>query len=255
MDNTKRVEALIRELDKQREAYMDTFQKVHELLAQNLAATAPTTGLPKIEARSPTRQSLSRGTSEPSSEVPRSSTLPSSTSFKTSSVSKTTGLESEEDDDGDLYVQTPLEPQGYNEEGLRNHLKSYSWSRQGRVMLDGVVGHPARLSQTALIPNQRVPTADRSHLTDCQVYDVGPDGSPLPVEKPQIQQQYGQAMAVWHLLKELNPPSKERQAVGRITILREPSPILFGAVHYTMHKDIDVRILMGKTLPHRQHRP
>ena len=235
--DTNRVETLIRELDMQREAYINTFQKVHDLLTQNLAASAPSTGLPRSETRS-SPQSLSRAVTDPEATLLNSSTEPSS--FKASSKSKSTGDDSDPEEDEEIYVQTPLDPRSYDEEGLRNHLRSYSWTPYGRKLLDGVVGNPSRVSAVPLLPTRGQAATDRSFATDCQVFDVGPDGSPLPVEYGHLKPQHGQATVVWNSIKEINPASKQRHAVGRITILREPSPILFGAIHYTMHKDFDV---------------
>ena len=54
---------------------------------------------------------------------------------------------------------------------------------------------------------------------------------------------------MWHAIKDINAPSKESKAAGRITIAREPSPILFGAIHLVMNKTFDMdelfRILMN----------
>ena len=247
MDNSKQVETLIRELDKQREAYMETFQKVNELLAKNLAATASaiaakdtTSGAsPHPPSEKSRQRSTSRATSEQDSHVRKTSTGLST--FITSSESKATGEDSDdEDQDEALYVQTPLESQSYDEEGLRNHLRSYKWNDYGKKILEGVAGNPRLLSQSSLIPDRKGPMPDRSHYSHYQVFAVGPDGSPLPIERPVIEQESGRAMAIWQAIKEINPPSRERKAVGRITTIREPSPILFGAVHHVMDNAFNV---------------
>ena len=247
MENTKHVETLIRQLDKQREAYMETFQKVHELLAQNLAATVQKDTLRSMTPQSLSQdghsqllntQSLSNTTSD--REVGVRST-PTGISFPTSSNSRSTGNDSDNDDDDDvLYVQTPLEPRAHDMERMRAHLRAYQWDQRGKKMLEGVAGNPARLSETPLLPNRKGKLDDRSDLTHCQVFDVGPDGAPLTVDVSHIERENGRAMAIWHAIKDINPTSKQRHAVGRITILREPSPILFGAIHYTMIEKFDV---------------
>lgn len=72
-----------------------------------------------------------------------------------------------------------------------------------------------------------------SHYTHSQIFDVGPDGSPLLVDNPmESENEAGRAMDLWRAIQRLNPEMKTRKAVGRITIVREPSSILFGAVHY-----------------------
>lgn len=253
MDNTKKVEALIRELDAQREAYLQTFQQVHELLAQNLAATVPKDTLrtgtpprspaPELPVPRPHSESVSRTTSD--REIitrPRNqSTGLSGLSLETSSKSRTTGHDSDLDDDDEaLYVQESLPSHAFEMEDMRSHLRGYKWDHFGKKIMDGVVGNPTRLSQTPLIPTGKGKLEDRSDYTHYQVFDIGPDGSPLAVDFASIEKQFGRPMALWHAIKDLNPSSRERHAVGRITIMREPSPILFGALHFTMHKSFDV---------------
>lgn len=81
---------------------------------------------------------------------------------------------------------------------------------------------------------------DRSHYSHYQVFDVGQDGAPVPVDVSHIPEVTSKATALWHAIKDINQPSRERMAVGRITIAREPSPILFGAIHLTMLKTFDM---------------
>ena len=42
------------------------------------------------------------------------------------------------------------------------------------------------------------------------------------------------------LWKDLNAKPEARTASGRITILREPSPLILGALHLTMNRDFDM---------------
>jgi hypothetical protein len=248
MDNTKRVETLIRELDAQRENYLQTFQSVHELLAANLAATVPRdtlrTETPPLSDLPPRRvhsDSVSRTTSD-REVAPRYT--PTGFTFETSSKSRSTGHDSDKEDDEAYYVQETLEPQSHEMEGMRSHIRAYKWNEFGKKIMEGVVGNPARLSENPLIPNRKGKLADRSDYTHYQIFDVGSDGSPLSVEFPNIEKQFGRPMALWHAIKEINPSTKQRHAVGRITILREPSPILFGAIHYTMNKTFNVDELL-----------
>ena len=243
-DNTKRVEALLRELDAQREAYLQTFQKVHEALAAQLASTVTkdtlrtnTPPLSDLQIPRATSNSISRATSD--IEAPARHT-PTGFSLETLSKSKSTGNESDTDDDESYYVQDPLLPEEHDMESMRSHIRAYKWDIHGKLIMNGIAFNPARLSETPLIPNKKGKLDDRSDYTHYQIFDVGPDGSPLSIEFPSIEKQFGRPMALWHAIKEINPPAKQRHAVGRITILREPSPILFGAIHYTMHKTFDV---------------
>ena len=47
--------------------------------------------------------------------------------------------------------------------------------------------------------------------------------------------------ATWEVLRSTNVNKTRKQAVGRIVILREPSALLFGALHLSMkdHFDMD----------------
>lgn len=256
MDNTNQVEALLRQLDAQRDAYLAAFQQIHELLVQNVAkvasvpsavdtaetAAATPPRSPVNELRSP-RPSISRPTSE--REVHARKTSTGLTTLQTSSASRATGDDSDDDEDVDYYVQTALEPQSYDHEGLRKHLRTHTWTVFGKKMLGEVLSASSRLSRGSLFPTQRGPAADRSHLSHYQVFDVGGDGAPLPVELLESERPPSHALTIWHTIKDLNKPDKERKAVGRISIMRELSPILSGAIHYAMNRDFDMDEIFG----------
>lgn len=72
------------------------------------------------------------------------------------------------------------------------------------------------------------------------MFDVGPDGAPLAVELPESEKGPSNALTIWNTIREINKPEKARRAVGRITIAQEPSPMLFGALHYTGHDVFDM---------------
>ncbi|KAK5736426.1 hypothetical protein LTR17_007422 [Elasticomyces elasticus] len=237
MDNADQVNALLKLLDAQKDAYQDTFRQVHELLAQNIAATA-LKGLatPSVPPQSP-RQSVSGNTDRISRTRKVSTGLGTLT---TSSESKRTGDDSDVDDDESLYVSSTLEPELYTEDSLRKHLQAYKWNPYGARILETVIDSPSRLLQNPLIAKHKGPTDDRSHLSHYQIFDVGPDGAPLPLDFSHMERDSSRASAIWRAISEVNQPPKERLAVGRITIVREPSPILFGAVHHTLTKHFDV---------------
>lgn len=248
MEDSKKVEALIRELDAQREAYMNTFQQVHELLAKSLAATAASASPPRSSTPAPhdgisqrSRRSTTLSAGENSGHFRKTSTGLSA--VLTASSSKEDG--SDDEDNEEVYVQTPLPPRSFDEDGFRKHLRSHSWGPDGRKIMEGVIGNPSRIGQR-LISNHKGPHEDRSHYSHYQVFDVASDGSPLLIDKSHVENEFGRAMGLWESIRELNPPSKTRQAVGRITVVREPSPILFGATHHTMHGIFDVDELFTK---------
>ncbi|KAK5113169.1 hypothetical protein LTR85_010987 [Meristemomyces frigidus] len=245
MEGADGVHELLKQLDAHRDVYLDTFRQVHDLLARNIAATAPSTfsplgsspGSPLPERRSP-RPSISHAESERPNGRKSSAGLATLTTY---SESKRTSEDSDRDDeDEDLYVSNPLEPRKHDEESLRKHLQSYKWGSDAARILETVIDRPVRMLQHPLIPQRKGPLDDRSHFSHCQVYDVGPDGAPLLIDCKHVEEEFNSAQAIWYAIKELNQPPKERLAVGRISVLRELSPILFGAVHHTLHKSLDV---------------
>lgn len=52
-------------------------------------------------------------------------------------------------------------------------------------------------------------------------------------------------MSCINLVKDLNVNPDARTASGRITIVREPSPLVLGALHLTMNRDFDMDEIFG----------
>lgn len=152
--------------------------------------------------------------------------------------SSSSSSDSELDDDPTPYfVQNLLPTHSYHHEHLRDHIAKYEWDQFGRQILATIVSDrkPNKESQPA--PGL---ASDRSHYSHFQVFDIGTDGAPLPVEFSGDDKAQSKASTIWHTIKDINSDSARRQAVGRITIAREPSPVLFAAVHLTMQKYFDV---------------
>lgn len=161
MADTKRIDALIRELDAQKRAYMDTFQRMNDLLVQNLAASSPdaTGGRPELRPRGPIHSISSASEQDYSGKT---STTAGPDSVQASSVSKTTGDDSDdEDSDESLYVQTPLAPASFTQAGLRSHLQTHRFLESERVILEDILGNHERLHQEPLLPNGPGPFPDR----------------------------------------------------------------------------------------------
>ncbi|KAK0908711.1 hypothetical protein LTR91_003939 [Friedmanniomyces endolithicus] len=240
MENVDLVNALLKQLDAQNDAYQETFRQVHDVLVQQIEARIPAAAsvpvTPSLPPQSP-RQSVSGNTDRAN----RARKIPSGlATLTTSSESKRTGDDSDAEDDESLYVSSTLKPELYTEDSLRTHLQSYKWNPYGAKILETVIDNPARLLQTPLVTRRRGPLDDRSHLGHYQVFDVGLDGAPVLLDLTHIEHESSKAHAIWRAISELNQPPKERLAVGRITILREPGPVLFGAVHHTLSKHLDV---------------
>lgn len=136
-------------------------------------------------------------------------------------------------------------PETYDEEGLRRHLIYTAWDEYGWEILkdisdNGAINNTSHDSEHALLPTSNGPFQDHSHLSGHQVWDIGSDGAPLAVESFGLENESSRAMGIWPCMKKINPPAKERKAAGRITIMRELSPILCGALHYTLSKTFDM---------------
>ncbi|KAF7187701.1 hypothetical protein HII31_11040, partial [Pseudocercospora fuligena] len=219
-----------------KEAYHDIAQKIHDLLSQNIAGPSDSLrrgSYPQHSGSTPAR--LNQGESGFGRGSPRNWTTGSP-----SILSRGTGEESDDEHgfDETLYAQQELRSEVYDLEGLRSHLIDYPWNEFGVEILRDVVHNPDFLRQASLLPLQTGPVEDRSHLSGFQVWDVASDGAPLAVDY--ADSETSRAIAIWNTIKEINPPLRQRKAVGRITIMRELTPILFGALHYVLNDTFDM---------------
>lgn len=233
------IEQLLESCEQQKEAYLESTAKFRQLLVEALSSpddrpSAVVPGKKDPLQRAETNIPIPR---KPADTPPRGAQ---------SVFSRGTGEESDEEHERDevLYAQDTLEPESYDLEGLRDHLINNAWDEYGWQMLKDVLGHsamnnPSHVRENWYFPTQNGPVDDRSHLSGYQVWDVGPDGAPLSVD-PSGDSNASRAMSIWDCIREINPPGRQRKAVGRITIMRELSPILFAALHYTLHKTFDM---------------
>lgn len=206
-----------RELDDLR-AQLETLQRSHEALLKSL--------------------SVSNGSFGPSDVPPQRSQTRLGTDAVFADTSTLSDSSSDEEDD--FFVQDSLPPSSFDHEHLREHLKTHSWTEHGREILAPIVSNPARISkQPHLFHLGPGPADDRSHYSHFQVYDVGPNGLPELVEISSADNTMSKATEIWHSLRDIGK-SEDKKTVGRITVAREPSPILFGALHLTLHKVFDM---------------
>ncbi|KAG9194048.1 hypothetical protein G6011_04083 [Alternaria panax] len=144
------------------------------------------------------------------------------------------------DDEDDYFVQDELPSHSFDHEHLREHLRTHNWTEHGREILAPVISDPAKLTkQSHLFHMGPGPAEDRSHYSHFQVYNVGPNGLPELIEVTGPENNMSRATEIWHALRDIGKRPDEK-VVGRITIAREPSPILFGALHLTMHDAFDM---------------
>ncbi|KAF2993709.1 hypothetical protein E8E14_001880 [Neopestalotiopsis sp. 37M] len=178
----QKLETLIKRLDEQRQAYLESQDLLHQLLEE--AREPPQSPLPVVP-QSP-QTSLTSRTVSPSHPDPmrRRKISTGLDSVITSSASRATGEDSDEEETAEeFFAQTPLEHQAYTEEGLQEHLASYKWPEEGQRILADVLDAPKRLLSINLFPKIKGPVPDRSHLSHHQVFDVGTDGAPLALER------------------------------------------------------------------------
>ena len=91
------------------------------------------------------------------------------------------------------------------------------------------------------------------------LYVVGDDGAPVQLQFASEMAPLPRAREIWRRISSVNADQNRlKRAVGRITIIREPSPSLFAALHCTLNKHFDVdemfELLDGnktQALPHR----
>lgn len=243
---------LINKLNADRDHYLESVNRTTELLLQAIAASG---GI---------NPSFSRLTDQKlNSDTLRRNTLPVLDVENVQSFHGTNSTYSGEEDSGSedassLYIDNPLLPEEYHIDGLRDHIRKYDWTQAGRRILDGVIGNEQLLKRPELFPIDLETSDDRSHLSHGSIFDVGKDGipyTPMPGRK-----RMSNALGIWNRLRTVNTPAADESAVGKVVIVREPSPLLFAALHYTMNKHFDMDEVFGFLIDHdpvlaRPHNP
>jgi hypothetical protein len=230
-------EELLKKLEEDRDAYLATLQKVHEALAKNIISSKSPQALPTSPlSRSLGSDRISRLSLGESDRPLLGVSAPAT--FKSSFVSGETDDLS--DDDEDLYVQDLLPATSFDDEHLRTRLKKYKWNEHSRQILESLVTKEGRLKHPHLFPSGKTFNEDGSHYSLYQVFDVGTDGAPLALHGQKVGPRLPKGQTMWNFIKEINTDASKRQAVGRITILREPSPTLFAAIHLTHDSIFDM---------------
>lgn len=161
------------------------------------------------------------------------------------SVHRTTSAFSGDDDSessdagASLFASEPLAPEEYDIDGLKKHIREHKWTDSDKRVLWGVCDNEALLQRPSLFPIEIESSDDRSHLSHFSIYDVADDGT---LSEPVAgRQEKSQSLEIWERLRSTNTDSDDaKKAVGRLTIIREPSPLLFAALHYTMRKHFDM---------------
>ncbi|KAF2091613.1 hypothetical protein K490DRAFT_31641 [Saccharata proteae CBS 121410] len=224
---------LLRQLEEQRTAFLALEERVHEALRLE-AASKPDSPPPSQTPGSPVTQTGARQSAISIVEPTKKSSTPLPSLFHSSTVS----VDSDSEDDETYYVQTPLPAKAVDHEDLRTHLRTHKWDEHGQTILESVVTDDGRLVNPVLFPDHGQ-AEDNAHISHFQVFDVGPDGAPLPVEIDP-ERVVSKAVAFWDMIKEINAEKEKRTAVGRIIVAQEPCPISFGALHLAKNDCLDM---------------
>ena len=195
---------LLKKLEEDRDAYLATFQKVHDALAKSILASKNNPpslpSSPRARAVPDRARGLSLGESDRQflgisslgSGISGPSTLGSSfISGETDDLS---------DDDEALYVQDYLPSSTFDEEHLRVHLKDYPWTEYGVQILENLYGPDGRLKFPSIFTEENTLQEDRNYSL-YQIFNIGVDGAPLPlhIDKPGPKRPH--ALNMWYLLK------------------------------------------------------
>lgn len=236
------VKHLLEKLEADRAAYLASQNKLQEVLiqllqGQNSASPSQPDGnfvLPNF-ARTLTADSDAEFR-KPTSIVSRrtgSITLDGTAKKITSLYS---AEDSSDSDDGEsYYANDPLPAVEFSEEDLREHIRGHEWNQHEKLIFGPMIRSGKLYSPTSLFADGEH-TSDADHTT-ADIYEVGDDGAPLQRSRSDVL--HGDH-AAWEVLRSTNKDENRKQAVGRIIVLREPSPLLYGALHLTMSSHFDM---------------
>ena len=184
---------MLKKLDAERDAYLTTLQSVHDALRQTVTASSATVALPSPHSPSTVFASSTSASSTPRPNTHRWPRLSVSNgdgvsinpSQKTSFISGDVSSDSE--DDEALYVQEPLVKSSLSDENLRTHMISHPWDEFSTEILRSCFTRTGRLKHGAVAGTTLFPPGHGNATPTClpyslyQVFDVGNDGTPLPL--------------------------------------------------------------------------
>lgn len=137
-----------------------------------------------------------------------------------------------------FYAQDLLPPKDFSEADLIAHLQTHDWDLYSKYILQDCLqnldlGSDGILSKAH---GERHHQGDANH-EESDIYHVGIDGCPLRLHRGDSEDG---PVATWEALKSTNSDDSRKQAVGRIVTMREPTPIIFAALHLTMNEYFDM---------------
>lgn len=230
-------EEILKKLAAQKAAYDETYAKAREALSWRTSLTDelnPGTPAPPV---SPTGRRSTITFAEPIFRKPSDLLDNPENAASLFQQSSTLSDDSDVEEDETYYVREPLPPQSHDQEELRQHLRSYAWDKFGKEVVSPITSDLNRLRRTSLFENQDGAEDKDAHY---QAYLVGVNGKPRAVDLSDQGKGVAKTEVIWNAMRTVNGPEAQADpAVGRITIVREPSPMLFGALHCTMNAHFD----------------
>ncbi|KAK4242903.1 hypothetical protein C8A03DRAFT_39848 [Achaetomium macrosporum] len=143
-------------------------------------------------------------------------------------------------------VINPLDRESFSENDLVTHIHSIDESTQDTVTALGDVWRKRdELDASDILSSFESGEGSRYESATYDIYEVGRDGIPKPkqVMAEQAHTTLGEGDgdnrdgSVWRVLRDINADGK---AVGRMTILQEPSPLMLAATHMTLKQHFDM---------------
>lgn len=186
-------EELLRRLDAERDAYLATFQQIHEALARNIIVSSSPSPTSTLGGPTP-RPVLDRVSRLSMGESERKAL----NTFQSSLIS---GDDDDSDDDQALYVQDLLPTTTFDDEHLRTHLKTHRWNQESKEILEDIFTKEGRMKHPNLFPPGQNPEDDGSHYSLYQVFDVGTDGAPVLLHADTSLTRLPKGQTMWHYIK------------------------------------------------------
>ena len=152
------VQDLVKRLEEDRKAHLESINKTHELLKQLIGtSTAGSPSTPITSERSRRYTGTTLATKLDVESVQKSSTLSAND-------------ESDTDEDEALFVQDPLAVESYDEDGLKKHIREYNWTDAGKNILENLLDKPEILQRTSIFPNRDL-VEDHAQLSHYTILD------------------------------------------------------------------------------------
>ena len=252
------IKLLIQQLELDRQAYLNSHNKLQEALLAVLPDQAePTAGnvTPTIDAviRSVERRESS-DPHKPTSIISKR-TVPTSLfdgpQGQTKGVTSLYSAEDSDDSDEDesFFAQRPLEEQSFDESDLKRHIRFHPWNDHARLILGDFRKHAKKQERSLFQIDSKADQNDANH-NHADIYEVDEHGAPL---RSKLGESEDGDRSTWEALRQVNKDKQRKQVVGRIVIMREPTPLLFSALHITMDDHFDMDFIYKALIDDETH--